>query len=91
MSYPSVPQRFGGLVYSCVRIFFEYPSFTTEFRGGRRASYHLTPEGRRRLCPPPVVLGNLHRHGPSASSPVGLVLGIFGSHSTAGSTDPPPY
>ncbi|KAJ6045364.1 uncharacterized protein N7446_012585 [Penicillium canescens] len=33
MSHPSVPQRFGGLVHSFARIFFEYHSFTTEFRG----------------------------------------------------------
>jgi hypothetical protein len=33
MSHPSVPQRFGGLVHSCAHIFFEYHSFTTEFRG----------------------------------------------------------
>jgi hypothetical protein len=32
MSHPSVPRRFGGLVHSA-RIFFEYHSFTTEFRG----------------------------------------------------------
>jgi hypothetical protein len=37
MSHPSVPQRFGGLVHSFARIFFEYLSVTTEFRGGRRA------------------------------------------------------
>ena len=33
MSHPSVPQRFGGLVHSSARIFFEYHSLTTEFRG----------------------------------------------------------
>ncbi|KAJ5862915.1 hypothetical protein N7455_006983 [Penicillium solitum] len=33
MSHPSVPYRFGGLVHSFARIFFEYHSFTTEFRG----------------------------------------------------------
>jgi hypothetical protein len=52
---------------------------------------HLTPEGYRRLWPPPAVLGNLHRHGSSAPSQFGLVLGILGSHSTARSTDPPPH
>lgn len=37
------------------------------------------------------VPGNLHKHDPPASSPVGLALAIFCSRGTAGSIDPPPH
>ncbi|KAJ6046976.1 uncharacterized protein N7446_011810 [Penicillium canescens] len=33
MSHPSVPQRFRGLDHSFARTFFEYHSFTAEYRG----------------------------------------------------------